>query len=51
MRLLSKLAVRLLRVHMDQHTVGGLALAAVARHRIAVIQMRMLLDVELDLAA
>ena len=48
---IEKLAVRLLRVHMDKHTVGGLALAAVARHRVTIVQMRMLLDVELDLAA
>jgi hypothetical protein len=40
----------LYRVHVDQHPVGGLALAAVARHRITVIEMRMLPRVELDLS-
>jgi len=36
---------------MNEHTVGGLALAAVARHSVAVIEMRHLPHVELDLAA
>ena len=40
-----------LRVHVDQHAVGSLALAAVARHRVTVIEMRMLADVERDFAA
>ena len=35
-------AVRLRRVNVDQHAVGSLPLAAVARHRVAVVQMRML---------
>jgi len=34
---------------VDEHTVGGLALAAVTRYCIAVIEMRMLSRVELDL--
>ena len=41
----------LLSVHMDEYPVGGLSLAAVARHCIAVVEMRILFDVECDCAA
>jgi hypothetical protein len=34
---------------MDEHAVGGLALTAVVRHSIAIVEMRMLSRVELDL--
>lgn len=33
-------------VHVDENAVGSLSLAAVARHGIPVIEMRILLDVE-----
>jgi hypothetical protein len=36
-------------MHADQHAVGGLALAAVAGHGVTVIEMRMLVDVELNI--
>jgi len=39
---------RLLSIHMHEHAVGGLSLAAVARHCIAVVEMRILFDVEYD---
>jgi hypothetical protein len=38
----------LLRVHVNKHAVGGLTLAAVARYCIAVVEMRILFDVECD---
>lgn len=38
----------LLGVHVDEDTVGGLALAAMAGDGVAVIDMRPLVDVELD---
>ena len=41
----------LLRVHVHEHAVGGLSLAAVARHCIAVVEMRILFDVERDAPA
>jgi hypothetical protein len=41
----------LFRVHVDQYALCGLALAAVACHRITVIEMWMLPRIELDLAA
>ena len=40
-----------LRVHVDQHALSSLALAAVAGHCVTVIEMRMLADIERDLAA
>ena len=36
---------------MNQHTVGGLSLAGITRHSIAVIEMRMLARIEFDRAA
>ena len=36
----------LLGVHVDEHAVGGLPLTAVARHRVAVIEMRILSNIE-----
>ncbi len=39
---------RLLGVNVNKHAVGGLSLAAVACHGIAVIEMRIVLDVERD---
>jgi hypothetical protein len=36
---------------MNENAVGGLPLAAVARHRVTIVQMRHLPHVELDLAA
>jgi hypothetical protein len=41
----------LLRVHMHEHAVSGLPLAAVARHRIAIVAMWVVPDVECDCAA
>lgn len=40
-----------LRVHMDQHPLGGLPLAGVAGHGITVVEMRMLLRIEVDTAS
>ena len=37
-----------LRIEMDKHTMGGLALAGMAGHGIAVIQVRMLRRVDLN---
>ena len=37
---------RPLAVYVDEHTVGGLPLAAVARYGMAVVKMRILLGVE-----
>ena len=34
-------------VYVDQHSVGGGSLAAVAGHRIAVVEMRMFVDIEM----
>ncbi len=31
-------------VHMDEHAVSGLPLAAVARHGVAVVEMRILFE-------
>lgn len=41
-------ASRLLSIYMHKHAVGGLPLAAMARHCIAVLEMRILFDVEGD---
>src|SRR5260370_13536026 len=41
----------LLGVHMDEHAVSSLSPAAVARHRVAMIEMRILPNVERDRAA
>src|SRR5580704_7323048 len=41
---------RLLSVHMHKHTVGCLTLAAVTRHRVTVIEMRMFLHIERNAA-
>src|SRR5207249_7144312 len=46
-----KFLARLLRVHVHEHAVGGLLLAAVARHGVAVVKMRILFYVECDSAA
>lgn len=42
---------RLAPCHVDQHALGGLALAAVAGHCVPVIEMRMLADIEGHVAA
>ena len=42
--------MRVLGVHVNQNAVGGCALAAVAGDRIAVIEMRMVSEVQIDLA-
>src|SRR6266478_3046763 len=42
---------RLFGVDMDEHAVGGLSLAAVARYRVAVVEMRMLFHVERNTAS
>src|SRR5487761_573256 len=41
----------LLCIHVDEHAVGSLPLAAVARDRIAVVEVRILFDVECNSAA
>src|SRR6266480_4614536 len=46
-----KFLPRLLGVHVHEHAVRGLSLAAVARHRVAVVKMRILFYVECDPAA
>src|SRR5256885_14083231 len=46
-----KFLARLLRVHVHEHAVRGLPLAAVARHCVPVIKMRILSYVEYDSAA
>ena len=38
-------------VHMDKHSISSLTLTAMARHGIAVVQMRILSNVERDRAA
>ena len=50
-RELSELVVGLFGVHVHQHAVGGGSLAAVAGDGIAVIDMRVLPDVELHFLA
>jgi hypothetical protein len=42
---------RALSVHMDEHAVGGLALTAVTRDCVAVVEMRIVSDVERESAA
>ena len=38
----------LVRVHVNKHAVGGLTLAAVTRHCVAVVEMGIFFDVECD---
>ena len=51
MRLLSRSLGSKLGIDMDQHTVGGLALAGVTGYGVAVIQVRVLARVERDAPA
>lgn len=46
-----KFLARLLRVHVYEHAVRGLSLAAVACHGIAVVKVRTLFYVECDTAS
>ena len=41
----------LLGIHVNKYAVGGLSLAAMARHGIAVVEMQILFYVECDCAA
>src|SRR6266480_194851 len=43
-----KFLARLLRVHVHEYAVCGLSLAAVARHCVAVVKMRILIHLECD---
>jgi hypothetical protein len=36
----------LVRIHVDKNPISGLAFTAVARHRVTVIEMRILLNIE-----
>jgi hypothetical protein len=40
-----------LSVHVDWHSIRGLALAAVAGHSVTIVNMRVLVDVESDFQA
>jgi hypothetical protein len=52
MRLLSRsLAPRSVSVGVDQHTVGDLSLAGMTCDRVAVVKVRILHQIEFDLAA
>jgi DNA polymerase III sliding clamp (beta) subunit (PCNA family) len=48
---IDELLSALLGIHMDKHAVSSLSLAAVTRHRVAMIEMRILPNVERDRSA